>query len=79
MLTPGACACVPLRFPGMGVGWVGIGVGPLVWSLLPELRVAGVGTLGWAELKAGWPCGWCSRLVWVPVWRDCGVGVGAGL
>ena len=78
MLTPGACACVPLRFPGMGVG-VGIGVGPLVWSLLPELRVAGVGTLGWAELEAGWPCGWCSRLVWVPVWRDCGVGVGAGL
>ena len=39
MLTPGACACVPLRFPGMVIG-VGIKVGPLVWSLLPELRVA---------------------------------------
>ena len=28
VLTPGACACVPLRFPGVGVR-VGVGIGTM--------------------------------------------------
>ena len=69
-----ACARVFLRFPGAGVG-----VGLLVCPLMPELRVAGVDALRWAELEAEWPCKWCSRLVWVSVRQVCWVGVGAGL
>ena len=78
MLTPGACARVLLRFPGVVVR-VGVGVGPLVCPLMPDLVVAGAGTLSWAEPEAEWPCRWCSRLVWVSVRQVCWVGVGAGL
>ena len=80
MLTPGACARLPLRFPGAG-GGVGVGVGLLVCLLMPDLRVAGADTLScqWAELEAEWPYKWCSRLVWVSVQQNCWVGVGAGL
>ena len=39
----------------LGVGvWLGVGMGLLVRSLLSGLRGAGTGTLGWAELEAGW-------------------------
>jgi hypothetical protein len=40
---------------GLEVG-VGVGVGPLVWFLLSDLRVAGAaGALSWAEPEAKWP------------------------
>ncbi len=40
---------------GFEVG-VGVGVGPLVWSLLSDLRVAGSDELSSAEPEAKWPC-----------------------
>ncbi len=71
---------------GLEVG-VGVGVGPLVWSLLSDLRVAGADALSWAEPEAKWPKevlapGVCARIM-MPLRLAglevrVGVGVGAG-
>ena len=40
VLTPGVCARMPLRLAGLEVRvGVGVGVGPLVWSLLSVVLV----------------------------------------
>ena len=62
----------------------GVGVGPLVWSLLSDLRVAGAGALSWVEPEAKWPKevltpGVCARMPLRLAGLEVRVGVGVGV